>query len=156
MGTEPCSRRRGRGRDQQPQRAGTAREREDVAQLDTLAVDRGRDPRRVDVKLAHLSCHVTAVPSHAARRRPGGGWRDVRLRTSLVPTPTRKGVAMCGTNSAVGLSEQERVAWPLLRDRLRRPGQLMGLMRGVLGGDAEVAAVVTTTPSGIARPIAIP
>jgi hypothetical protein len=62
---------------------------------------------------------------------------------------------MCGTNSAVGLSEQERVAWPLLRDRLRRPGQLMGLMRGVLGGDAEVAAVVTTTPSGIARPIAI-
>jgi len=62
---------------------------------------------------------------------------------------------MCGTSSAVGLSEQERVSWPLLRDRLRRPGQLMGLMRGVLGGDAEVAAVVTTTPSGIARPIAI-
>jgi hypothetical protein len=31
----------------------------------------------------------------------------------------------------------------------------MGLMRGVLGGDTEVAAVVTTTPVGIVRPIAI-
>jgi hypothetical protein len=31
----------------------------------------------------------------------------------------------------------------------------MGLMRGVLGGDAEVAAVVTTTPTGITRPVAI-
>ena len=62
---------------------------------------------------------------------------------------------MCGTSSAVGLGEQERALWPLLRDRLRRPGQLMGLMRGVLGGDTEVAALVMTTPSGIARPIAI-
>jgi hypothetical protein len=62
---------------------------------------------------------------------------------------------MCGTSSAVGLGEQERALWPLLRNRLRRPGRLMGLMRGVLGGDTEVAAVVTTTPSGIARPIAI-
>jgi hypothetical protein len=56
---------------------------------------------------------------------------------------------MCGTSSAVGLGEQERALWPLLRNRLRRPGRLMGLMRGVLGGDTEVA------PSGIARPIAI-
>jgi hypothetical protein len=31
----------------------------------------------------------------------------------------------------------------------------MGLMRGVLGGDTEVAAVVTTTPVGIVRPVAI-
>ena len=62
---------------------------------------------------------------------------------------------MCGANSAVGLGDAERALWPLLRDRLRVPGQLMGLMRGVLGGDAEVAAVVTTTPTGITRPVAI-
>jgi len=62
---------------------------------------------------------------------------------------------MCGTSSAVGLDDAERALWPLLRDRLRAPGQLMGLMRGVLGDDAEVAAVVTTTPTGIARPVAI-
>lgn len=62
---------------------------------------------------------------------------------------------MCGSNSAVGLAERERALWPLLRERLRVPGQLMGLMRGVLGGDAEVAAVVTTTPAGIAKPVAI-
>lgn len=62
---------------------------------------------------------------------------------------------MCGASSAVGLADAERALWPLLRDRLRTPGQLMGLMRGVLGGDAEVAAVVTTTPTGISRPIAI-
>ncbi|HZB47721.1 MAG TPA: hypothetical protein VE547_01390 [Mycobacteriales bacterium] len=62
---------------------------------------------------------------------------------------------MCGSTSAVGLAEQERALWPFLRERLRVPGQLMGLMRGVLGGDAEVAAVVTTTPGGVARPVAI-
>lgn len=62
---------------------------------------------------------------------------------------------MCGSNSAVGLAEDERAQWPLLRERLRVPGQLMGLMRGVLGGDAEVAVVVTTTPAGIAKPVAI-
>jgi hypothetical protein len=62
---------------------------------------------------------------------------------------------MCGTTSAVGLGEAERALWPVLRDRLRKPGQLMGLMRGVLGDDAEVAAVVTTTPTGITRPVAI-
>jgi hypothetical protein len=62
---------------------------------------------------------------------------------------------MCGTSSAVGLGEQDRTLWPLLRERLRRSGQLMGLMRGVLGGDTAVAAVVTTTPRGIVRPIAI-
>ena len=62
---------------------------------------------------------------------------------------------MCGSTSAVGLADQERALWPMLRERLRVPGQLMGLMRGVLGGDAEVAALVTTTPSGIARPVAV-
>jgi hypothetical protein len=62
---------------------------------------------------------------------------------------------MCGASSAVGLGDAERALWPQLRDRLRAPGQLMGLMRGVLGGDAEVAAVVTTTPTGITRPVAI-
>lgn len=62
---------------------------------------------------------------------------------------------MCGTTSAVGLGDAERALWPVLRDRLRTPGQLMGLMRGVLGDDAEVAAVVTTTPTGITRPVAI-
>jgi hypothetical protein len=43
---------------------------------------------------------------------------------------------MCGASSAVGLADAERALWPLLRDRLRTPGQLMGLMRAVLGGDA--------------------
>jgi hypothetical protein len=62
---------------------------------------------------------------------------------------------MCGASSAVGLGDAERALWPLLRDRLRAPGQLMGLMRGVLGDDAEVAAIVTTTPAGISRPVAI-
>ena len=62
---------------------------------------------------------------------------------------------MCGSSSAVGLAEQERALWPLLRDRLRVPGALMGLMRGVLGGDAEVAAVVRITPDGSVKPVAI-
>lgn len=62
---------------------------------------------------------------------------------------------MCGSTSAVGLADQDRVLWPQLRERLRVPGQLMGLMRGVLGGDAEVAAIVTTTPAGVAKPVAI-
>lgn len=62
---------------------------------------------------------------------------------------------MCGPNSALGLEETERDLWPELRDRLRQPGQLMALMRGVLGGDAEVAAVTAVTPAGIVRPLAI-
>lgn len=62
---------------------------------------------------------------------------------------------MCGPNSALGLAEQERALWPVLRERLRVPGRLMGLMRGVLGGDAEVGVVVATTPTGIAVPLAI-
>jgi hypothetical protein len=62
---------------------------------------------------------------------------------------------MCGPNSALGLEDAERELWPELRDRLRQPGQLMALMRGVLGGDAEVATVTAVTPAGVVRPLAI-
>lgn len=62
---------------------------------------------------------------------------------------------MCGPHSALGLEDTERELWPELRDRLRQPGQLMALMRGVLGGDAEVAAVTAVTPAGIVRPLAL-
>lgn len=61
---------------------------------------------------------------------------------------------MCGSVSAIGLEEHERHLWPYLRERLRQPGHLMALMRGVLG-DAEVAAVVAVTPQGAVRPLAI-
>jgi len=62
---------------------------------------------------------------------------------------------MCGPNSALGLDETERELWPELRERLRQPGQMMAVMRGVLGGDAEVAAVTAVTPAGVVRPLAI-
>lgn len=62
---------------------------------------------------------------------------------------------MCGAHSALGLEDVERVAWPHLRERLRRPGTLMALMRGVLGGDAEVAVVAAVTPEGVASPLAL-
>lgn len=55
----------------------------------------------------------------------------------------------------MGPAEQERALWPQLRDRLRVPGRLMGLMRGVLGGDAEAVVVVTTTPAGTVGPVAM-
>jgi hypothetical protein len=61
---------------------------------------------------------------------------------------------MCGSVSAIGLEERERELWPLLRERLRRPGHLMALMRGVLG-DAEVAVVAAVTPHGMVTPLAI-
>jgi hypothetical protein len=63
--------------------------------------------------------------------------------------------AVCGAHSALGLDEVERVAWPHLRERLRRPDRLMALMRGVLGGDAEVAVVAAVTPEGVATPLAL-
>ena len=56
---------------------------------------------------------------------------------------------MCGPHSALGLDQVERDHWPYLRERLRRPGTSMGLMRAVLGGDTEVAVVVATTPAGV-------
>jgi hypothetical protein len=62
---------------------------------------------------------------------------------------------MCGAHSSIGLDETERALWPLLRERLRRPSRLMALMRGVLGSDAEVAAVAAVTPSGIVEPLAL-
>jgi hypothetical protein len=62
---------------------------------------------------------------------------------------------MCGPHSALGLEETERELWPQLRERLRQPGQMMALMRGVLGADAEVAAVAAVTPTGVVRPLAI-
>ncbi|HEX6500132.1 MAG TPA: hypothetical protein VF054_14030 [Micromonosporaceae bacterium] len=61
---------------------------------------------------------------------------------------------MCGSVSAVGLEEAEREDWPYLRERLREPGRLMALMRGVLG-DTEVAAVVAVTPQGAVTLVAI-
>lgn len=62
---------------------------------------------------------------------------------------------MCGPTSAIGLDDTERALWPDLRERLRQPGRLMALMRGILGGDAEVAAVVAITPAGVVHPLAI-
>lgn len=61
---------------------------------------------------------------------------------------------MCGSVSAIGLADQERQWWPQVRERLRVPGRLMALMRGLLG-DAEVAAVVSVTPEGAVTPVAI-
>jgi hypothetical protein len=61
---------------------------------------------------------------------------------------------MCGSVSAIGLQERERELWPYLRERLRQPGHLMALMRGVLG-DTEVAAVVAVTPQGAVKLLAI-
>jgi hypothetical protein len=55
---------------------------------------------------------------------------------------------MCGSVSAIGLEQRERELWPSLRERLRKPGHLMALMRGVLG-DTEVAAIVAVTPQGV-------
>lgn len=63
--------------------------------------------------------------------------------------------AMCGPTSAIGLSDEERRDWPWLRERLRVPGQCMGLMRGVLAADVEVAAVIATDPRGISRALAL-
>jgi hypothetical protein len=54
---------------------------------------------------------------------------------------------VCGNVSAIGLQEVERELWPVVRERLREPGRLMALMRGVLG-DTEVAAVVAVAPEG--------
>ena len=62
---------------------------------------------------------------------------------------------MCGPNSAIGLDETEREMWPELKERLRQPAHMMALMRGVLGGDAEVAAVTAVNPAGVVRPLAI-
>lgn len=62
---------------------------------------------------------------------------------------------MCGPNSAIGLGEVDRVHWPELRERLREPGRLMALMRGVLGGDTEVACITSVSPQGSVQPLAL-
>jgi hypothetical protein len=62
---------------------------------------------------------------------------------------------MCGPHSALGLEDTERELWPELRERLRERGHLMALMRGILGGDTEVAAVAAVTPAGVVRPLAV-
>jgi hypothetical protein len=61
---------------------------------------------------------------------------------------------VCGSVSAIGLEQRERDLWPYLRERLRQPGRLMALMRGVLG-DTEVAAVTAVTAQGAVTPLAI-
>jgi hypothetical protein len=61
---------------------------------------------------------------------------------------------MCGSFSAIGLEDHDRELWPYLRERLREPGHLMALMRGVLG-DAEVATVVAVEPQGTVKVIAV-
>lgn len=62
---------------------------------------------------------------------------------------------MCGPTSAIGLDDAERAVWVEVRERLRPPGRMMALMRGVLGGDTEVAAVTAVTPAGIVEPLAL-
>lgn len=62
---------------------------------------------------------------------------------------------MCGANSAIGLAEVERELWSRVRERLREPGHLMGLMRAVLDGAIEVAVAVAITPNGAVRPLAL-
>lgn len=62
---------------------------------------------------------------------------------------------MCGPTSAIGLAAVEREHWPELRERLRQPGHLMAMMRGIIGGDAEVAVVAAVTPEGVVHPVAI-
>jgi hypothetical protein len=61
---------------------------------------------------------------------------------------------MCGSVSAISLEASERRSWPYLRERLRQPGRLMALMRGLLG-DVEVAAIVAVTPEGSVTPLAV-
>lgn len=62
---------------------------------------------------------------------------------------------VCGPHSAIGLDDAERAVWVEVRERLRPPGRMMALMRGVLGGDTEVAAVTAVTPAGIVEPLAL-
>ena len=61
---------------------------------------------------------------------------------------------MCGSVSAIALQDLERELWPDLRERLRQPGHLMALMRGLLG-DTEVAVVTAVKPDGQVRPLAV-
>lgn len=61
---------------------------------------------------------------------------------------------MCGPTSAIGLVDYERVIWLDVKDQLRQPGRLAGLMRCFLGNE-EVAVVVATTPGGVVHALAL-
>lgn len=61
---------------------------------------------------------------------------------------------MCGATSAIGLEDHERLLWAPVKDALRQPGQLAGLMRGFLA-ETEVAVVIATSPEGRVRPLAV-
>jgi hypothetical protein len=61
---------------------------------------------------------------------------------------------MCGSVSAIGLQEREREYWPVVRERLREPGRMMAMMRGLLG-DTEVAVVAAVAPRGAVTVLAI-
>jgi len=50
---------------------------------------------------------------------------------------------MCGSRSAIGLEDHERVTWLEVKDQLREPHHLAGLMRGFLGNE-EIAVVIAT------------
>jgi hypothetical protein len=60
---------------------------------------------------------------------------------------------MCGPTSAISLEDHERAIWAELKESLRLPGHLAGLMRGFLG--EEVAVVIATAPDGKVRPVAL-
>ncbi len=61
---------------------------------------------------------------------------------------------MCGNVSAISLEPWERRRWPELRERLRVPDRMMGLMRGLIG-EVEVAVVIAVTLDGVVTPVAI-
>ncbi len=54
---------------------------------------------------------------------------------------------MCGPTSAIGLVDRERATWLEVKEQMRKPGTMAGLMRGFLGNE-EVAVVIATTPEG--------
>ncbi len=60
---------------------------------------------------------------------------------------------MCGPTSAISLEDHERTTWVEVKESLREPGQLSGLMRGFLG--EEVAVAIATSPDGVVRPLAV-
>lgn len=88
-----------------------------------------------------------------AIRTPATGPRRGKLG-SLDGESLREVVAMCGPTSAIGLEDHERLRWAQVKEALRQPGHLAGLMRGFLAG-SEVAVVIATAPDGRVRPLAV-
>src|SRR4051812_18459720 len=72
-------------------------------------------------------------PSKAAKpeRAPPAAADSPTLRPAG-QARTAAGCLMCGSVSAISLEATERRSWPYLRERLRQPGRLMALMRGLL------------------------